>query len=341
MTGRWTGSRPSSPPAGKGCSDWPDCPRNDPGGGRCGRAGAPGGRPLPGDRPGWSAGRVHSPDLQLFAESPEALAAGERGGARRAARRVRHVQRRAVHALPPRPGPAAARVRGRPGPGAAAPALPGRLPRVGGRLSASPHGPDDHRLAFADAPGAPRDRLVPANAAIVSEVDGVLVATGPDGTRWPLVEVFSDLIAVHAGDAFKLMTDRPHSPRVTVDRLVLARETWRTTVGATGLADAVDQARRPRGTPLAGRAEPAGAGLRPGGHRTQAHLRGPDQPALRQPALPAAARRPAAGGDDVAVTVSELLPALGQAWLPDRAGRRYVSELRLHISDSAEPEVMA
>ncbi|MBQ1070669.1 lantibiotic dehydratase, partial [Micromonospora sp. D75] len=175
-----------------------------------------------------------------------------------------------------------------------------------------------------------------------SEVDGVLVATGPDGTRWPLVEVFSDLIAVHAGDAFKLMTDRPHSPRVTVDRLVLARETWRTTVGATGLADAVDQARRylavRRWRTALGLPERVFVRVATELKPTYVDLTSPLY-ANRLCLLLRAARR--SGGDDVTVTVSELLPALGQAWLPDRAGRRYVSELRLHISDSAEPEVMA
>ncbi|MGA4687401.1 lantibiotic dehydratase [Micromonospora sp. AB353] len=298
---------------------------------------------FPATRPGWSAGRVHSPDLQLFAESPEALAAGEVGavlGELHAAYATFNAELfthchpdldRLRRAYAADLGPVRLR-----------PLYPVGFPRVGGRLSASLHGPDDHRLAFADAPGAPRDRLVPANAAIVSEVDGDLVATGPDGTRWPLVEVFSDLIAVHAGDAFKLMTDRPHSPRVTVGRLVLARETWRTTVGASGLADAVDQARRY----LAVRRWRAALGLPERVFVRVATELKPTYVDLTSPLyanrlclLLRAARR--AGGDDVAVTVSELLPALGQAWLPDRAGRRYVSELRLHISDSAEPEVMA
>ncbi|WP_223201422.1 beta-ketoacyl synthase N-terminal-like domain-containing protein, partial [Micromonospora sp. M42] len=250
---------------------------------------------FPAGRPGWSAGRVHSPDLQLFAESPEALAAGEFGavlGELHAAYATFNAEL-FTHCHPDvdrlRRAYAADL-----GPGRLRPLYPVDFPRVGGRLSASLHGPDDHRLAFADAPGAPRDRLVPANAAIVSEVDGVLVATGPDGTRWPLVEVFSDLIAVHAGDAFKLMTDRPHSPRVTVDRLVLARETWRTTVGATGLADAVDQARRylavRRWRTALGLPERVFVRVATELKPTYVDL---TSPALRQPALPAAARRPA------------------------------------------------
>ncbi|MBB5113498.1 hypothetical protein FHU28_003337 [Micromonospora echinospora] len=298
---------------------------------------------FPATRPGWSAGRVHSPDLQLFAESPQALAAGEFGavlGELHAAYATFNAEL-FTHCHPDLDRLRRAYAADL-GTGRLRPLYPVDFPRVGGRLSASLSGPDDYRLAFADAPGAPRDRLVPANAAIVSEVDGVLVATGPDGARWPLVEVFSDLIAVHAGDAFKLMTDRPHSPRITVDRLVLHRETWRTTVGASGLTDAADQAQRY----LAVRRWRAALGLP---ERVFVRVATELKPAyvdLTSPLyanrlclLLRAARR--AEGDEVTVTVSELLPALGQAWLPDGAGRRYVSELRLHISDSAEAEVMA
>jgi hypothetical protein len=40
-----------------------------------------------------------------------------------------------------------------------------------------------------------------------------------------------------------------------------------------------------------------------------------------------------AGGDEVSVVVTEMLPTPDQAWLPDSAGRRYFSELRLHARD--------
>jgi hypothetical protein len=33
------------------------------------------------------------------------------------------------------------------------------------------------------------------------------------------------------------------------------------------------------------------------------------------------------------VTITELLPTPEQAWVPDAAGRRYYSELRLHVRD--------
>ncbi|WP_405090171.1 lantibiotic dehydratase family protein [Micromonospora sp. NBC_01392] len=293
---------------------------------------------FPATRPGWSAGRVHSPDLQLVAESPDAEVVAVLGELHAAYATFNAELFTHCH-------PDLARLRrayaADLGPARLRPVYPVDFPRVGGRLSASLFGPDDHRLAFADAPGAGRERLVPANAAVVSEVAGVLVATGPDGTRWPLVEVFSDLIAVHAGDAFKLITERPHSPRVTVDRLVLARETWRTTVGATGLTDAVDPARRY----LAVRRWRAALGLPERVFVRVATELKPEYVDLTSPLyanrlclMLRAARR--AGGADVPVTVTELLPTPAQAWLPDGRGRHYVSELRLHIRDAAEPEVM-
>ena len=41
-------------------------------------------------------------------------------------------------------------------------------------------------------------------------------------------------MSIHAVDAFKLVGSFPHTPRVTVDRLVVARETWRREVASSG-----------------------------------------------------------------------------------------------------------
>jgi hypothetical protein len=38
-------------------------------------------------------------------------------------------------------------------------------------------------------------------------------------------------------------------------------------------------------------------------------------------------------GTEVSLTVSEMLPGPDDAWVPDAAGRRYLSELRLHVVD--------
>jgi hypothetical protein len=295
---------------------------------------------FPATRPGWSAGRIHSPDLQLCADSADAVGRGE----------FLAVLGELHAAWPTFDG--ALFTGGHPdvealrqalaadlGPHRLRPLYPPDYPRTGGRLVSSLAGPTDRELAFADAPGADRARLLPATEAIVSEEAGELVVTAQDGRRWPVVEAFSALVAMHAAEAFKVMTDRWHTPRVTVDRLVLARETWRTTVAATGLTEGTDPARRY----LAVRRWRAALGLPDRVFVRVATELKPTYVDLTSPLYASrlclmlrAAHR--AGGDAVPVVVTETLPDPGQAWLPDGRGRRYVSELRFQVRDPAEPE---
>lgn len=292
---------------------------------------------FPATRPGWSAGRVHSPDLQLGAESAAAFARGEYiavlGELHAAWPTFDAALFTAWH-----PDVEALRraLADDLGPHRLRPLYPPDYPRTGGRLVQSLAGPTDRQLAFADAPGADRDRLLPAAAAIVSDLGGELVVEAPDGRRWPVVEAFSALIAMHAAEAFKVMTDRPRSPRITVDRLVLARQTWRTPVAETGLVEPTD----PVGRYLAVR-------------RWRAVLDLPERVFVRMPTevkpgyvdltsplyasrlcrMARAAAR--AGGGGMPVVVTELLPDASQAWLCDAQGGRYVSELRLQVRDPA------
>ncbi len=294
---------------------------------------------FPATRPGWSAGRLHSPDLQLWSDADEPAhgaflaVLGELHAAwptfDGALFTDGHLDVDAMRtALAADLGPHRLR-----------PLYPPDYPRTGGRLVSSLAGPTDRELAFADAPGADRGRLLPATGAIVSEVAGELVVTAQDGHRWPVIEAFSALVAMHAAEAFKVMTERPHAPRITVDRLVLARETWRTTVAGTGLVDGTDPARRY----LAVRRWRAELGLPDRVFVRVATELKPTYVDLTSPLYASrlclmlrAAHR--AGGAEVPVVVTEPLPDLGQAWLPDARGRRYVSELRLQVRDPAEPE---
>jgi len=166
----------------------------------------------------------------------------------------------------------------------------------------------------------------------VSLVDGGLVVGAPDGRTWPILELVGPFLSELSVDAFKLAGAGAYTPRVTIDRLVVHRETWRTTIGATGLA------RLPRGELdryLAVR-------------RWRGELDLPERVFIRvgteikpcyvdftSPAYVAAflAMVRSAGGDDVRLTISELLPRPDQAWLPDAAGNRYFSELRLTAVD--------
>jgi hypothetical protein len=284
-------------------------------------------------RPTWSAARLHSPDLQLCAAGPEALARGEYTvvlGEMHAAwasldndvyTPSHPDQERLRVALAEDLGQRRVRL-----------LYPLDWPRRTSRVAESLVGPTDVQLGFAAASGAEVDRLLAVTAVSVSEVDGELVATDQNGRRWPLVEMFSELIATHAVDAFKLTSPAAHTPRITVDRLVVSRETWRTTAGATGLAKvtgererylAVRRWRLELGLPDAVFVK-IGTEVKP----CYVDLTSPQYAGLLCTMIRTAERT---GGQDVSLVASELLPGPDEAWVPDAEGRRYVSELRLHI----------
>jgi hypothetical protein len=178
------------------------------------------------------------------------------------------------------------------------------------------------------------ERLLPLTALTVSDVDGELTARAPDGRTWPLVELFSPFLSALSVDAYKLVAAAAHTPRVTVGRLVVQRETWRTTAGACAFAAATGEA----GRYLEARAWRAELGLP---ERVFARVGTELKPCYVDFASPAyvaafvamvrVALRTA--GPEVPVVLTEMLPTPEQAWVPDAAGRRYFSELRVCVRD--------
>ncbi|MEV2271294.1 lantibiotic dehydratase [Nonomuraea africana] len=289
---------------------------------------------FPADRPGWSSGRLHSPDLQICAESVEAIERGDY-----------LVVLGEMHAAWPtfdcavftraHPDPESLRdaMAADLGPHRIRPLYPVDWPRYTGRVSHSLDGPTDRQLGWTAAPGADPDRLLPTTAVLVLEEEDELVAQAPDGRRWPLLEMFASLVSMHAVDGFKLTgaATHGHTPRVSIDRMVVARETWRTTVGATGLASAKGE----RECYLAVRAWRRAMGLP---ERVFVKLSTEIKPTyvdlsspLYASLLCAMLRR--AGDESARLVVTEMLPAPEQAWLADAEGRRYFTELRLHATD--------
>ncbi|WP_223201092.1 thioesterase domain-containing protein [Micromonospora sp. M42] len=192
---------------------------------------------FPGAGPEWSNAAIHSPDLQICATDADALRRGDYTvvlGELHAAWSSfdcavftpSHPDvERLRDALAADLGQRRVRL-----------LFPADWPRRTSRTAESLTGPTDRHLAFLDAPGADPARVLPTVDLVVDDVDGELVATASDGQRWPLTEIFAEPFSAHAVDGFKLVAAAPYTPRITVDRLVLARQTWRTTVGESGLA---------------------------------------------------------------------------------------------------------
>ncbi|HEU4427071.1 MAG TPA: lantibiotic dehydratase, partial [Pilimelia sp.] len=188
---------------------------------------------FPADAPGWSAGRLHSPDLHLCADSADAFARGDFT----AVLGELHVAWLTCNGgyltrFHPEPGALRAAVHRDLGDRVLL-LYPPDFPEFTARIAFTLDGPDDVRLAYVDAPAPTLDGVLPLAALTVSVVAGRLVARAPDGHTWPLIELFSPFLAALSVDAFKLAAAGPHTPRVSVDRLVVHRETWRTTVGAS------------------------------------------------------------------------------------------------------------
>jgi lantibiotic biosynthesis dehydratase-like protein len=291
---------------------------------------------FPAARPGWSGARLHSPDLSICARDVEAIEAGEfrvvLGELHAAWHTFDCAFFVAAHEEPSRLRTAR---RHDLGTGRALLLHPADFPRLTGRLARCLDDPADIQLAFTDAPGADPARVVPITALTVApDPDGDLVATAPDGRTWPLLELFGELVAMHTVEAFKLVGTDAHTPRITIDRLVVARRTWRTTIGESGLADASEFADRF----LAARRWRRETGLP---ERVFVKIATETKPVFVDFTAPryvsafCAMVRSAHidGGDAVRLTVSEMLPDTGEAWLPDALGRRYFSELRMQVRD--------
>ncbi|GAB3938202.1 hypothetical protein GCM10027614_17810 [Micromonospora vulcania] len=295
---------------------------------------------FPAVRSDWSNARLHSPDLQICAADAAALARGDYTvvlGELHAAWPSFDCQvftpahpdvERLRAALAADLGPRRIRL-----------LFPNDWPRRTSRVAEALIGPTDRQLAFAPATNPEPARVLPTVALTVRDEDGRLMVSAADGQQWSLTEVCAGLLSAHAVDGFKLVAAAPYTPRITLDRLVVARQTWRTTVGACGLGTVTGE----RARFLALRDWRRRLGLP---EQVYVKLGTETKPCFVDLSSPAFANMFCAmvraagrdGGDDTTVVVSEMLPTPADAWVPDAAGRRYFSELRLHIVDTDEPE---
>ena len=298
-------------------------------------------------RPGWGGAVRHSPDVMIAASSLEDIEAGRfewvlgelHPGTDTLSSGVFFTQhpdqddlRRAVVAdVPPRVLLASSR--GDQGP-------PIRIRKL-------VSGPDDLRLVFGrdTCLRDPRQAL-PVGHCVLEEVGGRLVVRTRDGRHtFTLIDVLGELLMQHLLQQFRILPAAGHTPRITVDRMVLSRECW--TFDPAGLTFAGDRDEAQRF--LAVRQWRLAHGMP---RFVFAHTSAERKPffvdfdSLASADLLARSVRRAARSDarsgvpsgarsgvSPRVTVAEMLPEPGQLWLTDIDGNRYTSELRLVAVD--------
>jgi hypothetical protein len=283
--------------------------------------------------PGWSDARTHSLDVMLAAGSPEQAEHGDRWwvlGELHVANNPIDVrfcaenQRPFVHL-----DRLLDEITNRPH------YLPA-FPREWARLT-----PRTHPVRGVDPPGRHAywsiwpDDVLPADRARLRALDlrvrienGRPVAVGP-GVRAPFVDLVGAFLSIAVADAFRPFPERPHTPRVCIDRLIVQRERW--CLDAANLLR--DSTRRVDEAFLAGRMQAAGL-------PRHFFVRTPAEPKpvfcdLASAPLMKNLRRllRVAGTSGDQVCIEEMMPGFDQLWLRRRGTEPRTSEFRMLAVD--------
>lgn len=177
----------------------------------------------------------------------------------------------------------------------------------------------------------------PPGATVVSIIDMAVRPRGEDlvvtcrtgGPEYDFLEMIGDPLTALTVDAFTPFEKRPHRPRVSIDRLVVGRESWTFAAADMAWVDVKDEARRF----AEARRWRADHGLP---ERTFVRV-----PVERKPmavdlrSLPLvnlfakSIRRTAATGPSATFTLTEMLPDVDELWLHDVDGASYTAEFRM------------
>jgi hypothetical protein len=194
----------------------------------------------------------------------------------------------------------------------------------------------DYRIELSPDPHAvPRDKVLPFGNLVVEPDGDDLIARTRDGrVRFDVLDIFSDLPTLSIWNGFSILPSQNYQPRITIDRLVVAREAW--TLAPFELDFAFEKTDADRF--VAARRWARESGIPRFAFFKSSSERKPlfvdfDSPLYVD--LFAAAVRGCE--DDVSgeqqITVSEMLPTIEQVWLPDAEDRHYASELRMVVVD--------
>ncbi|MFD6935391.1 lantibiotic dehydratase [Streptomyces goshikiensis] len=287
--------------------------------------------------PGWPGARYQAPDVMIAAESPEAVAAGDY----RLVLGELHVGTNTLHNLlfmdqHPDPGTLLR-----------ATELDMPVPRVHAvmpkqwfystRTTTALTTAHDHLLLLgAEASWLTGDpRALDGSQVSIGLRDGRVVArAGSEGPEFDLVELLAEAISFKVVSRFQPLAPRRHTPRVSVDRLVVHRESWRFHPGELPFARETDEASRF----VAARAWAREHGIPrfvfvKAAHETKPFYVDLDSPLFVNAFAHAVRGAPEQPDGRLTIAVSEMLPSSEQTWLKDHQGERYTCEFRVIAVD--------
>jgi lantibiotic biosynthesis dehydratase-like protein len=183
-------------------------------------------------------------------------------------------------------------------------------------------------------PGRPR-LLNGADLTVTPGAAGPVV-TIPGGPSFPVIDVLAEMLLDFFMDALEFVPRTAYQPRITIDRLVIVRESWRFDPTHIDFAQLGDEPARF----AAARRWRHAAGLP---RQVFVKVTGEVKPffvdfdsVISVNILAKSLRRLQArppGGPDISVQFSEMLPSTESLWLTDSTSDRYTSELRIVAVD--------
>jgi hypothetical protein len=192
----------------------------------------------------------------------------------------------------------------------------------------------DQRVATThDSICPPGQQAVLVSELLVESVEGQLVMRTRDGRLcFDLMEALGQPLSALAINSFKVVETAAHSPRVTVDRLVISRESWSFSAEELDFAFEKDEA----GRFLAARRWaheqelPRFAFVKSPAEVKPVYI---DFASTIYVDMLAKLIRRTAEQSGSTVTFTEMLPRTDQTWLPDADGNTYTSEFRVVAVD--------
>jgi hypothetical protein len=182
--------------------------------------------------------------------------------------------------------------------------------------------------------GPPRERLSVADFVVEGGPSGLVVRSRDGRQSFDAFNFFVSALTAHVLSSAKLLPRRAHSPRVTVDRMVLSREAWSFPATELGFVLADHERERFLGARrwMREHAFPRQVFFRVHLERKPLYLDF-ESPVYVEMFCKAVRRVLASEQPEESVTMSEMLPTPEQAWLRDAAGQSYTSEFRVVVLD--------
>ncbi|HEX5709542.1 MAG TPA: lantibiotic dehydratase [Pyrinomonadaceae bacterium] len=288
-------------------------------------------------RRGWQSAGYHSPDVMLAATSPEAVNSGDYQlvmgelhiGVNTLSSTVFVTQYETPDTFFERvqvdlPAPRII------------PVTPKFWPKQTARTFLALITDKDYRMiSTLDHSGAPPSRTLQISDLVVEQGgEGLVIKTRDGRLSFDIIDFFGETLNMIVGNAFKLMAHDRHTPRVTIDKLVVARESWSFHPSEIEFAFEMD---------AAARFAAARRWAQQHGMPRFVFYRVPNEvkplhmdfesPIYVSSFAKAMRRTLKAKLSAPSVTVSEMIPQPDRLWLPDSEGNRYTSELRIIALD--------